>query len=521
METEQGNATAVERHLAAARRQAECGNFEGCIRECDEALRLQPGSPVAYMLRAWALRETRSFLKAIRDYNQVIRLRPDEADAFWGRASSRSRLRDYRGAVDDCNEALRLQPDHALAYDTRGYAWEKLNNLEAAIDDFSAAIGLGYSRARIDRGRINFQAGRYPEALHDLNEAIADFGSSGELFHYRGLIHLETGDWETALDDFLAAIDLGESVAYTDIVSGYLGRGDLRMEEGLFETAQDDYEEALEIVLEQGEHDPYTPNLLEAIYLRLGITRNHLEDPRGALESFGHALRLAPDNPECYRNRADALAALGDYHLAIADYTRALEKAPDNSLALAGRAACLAIRGDLDAAEQDMTAAVEHAPTSVQVLCGNGCTRLMVGDYRGALDDFDRVVRLDPGFVPIYSYRARALMELGYFEEALGDLERATWFEPVNFLPYLGRASTLSRMGLDDRALDEFTMSLRLNSDCADAYMGRSFCFLGRSREETMADLHTAASLYLEQGEAGQYLLALERLQEFREEDRA
>ena len=86
------------------------------IQDYDEAIRLNPGNPVAYYNRAVAHTNIGKFDRAIQDYDEAIRLNPKYTTAFHGRAVAYANKEQYRRAIEDYDQTLRLDQNNVTAF---------------------------------------------------------------------------------------------------------------------------------------------------------------------------------------------------------------------------------------------------------------------------------------------------------------------------------------------------------------------------------------------------------------------
>ncbi len=94
----------------------------------------------------------------------------------------------------------------------------------------------------------------------------------------------------------------------------------------------------------------------------LGVGEADLHRLEETIADCTEAIRLDPDSPRLYLERAGARASLDRYEQAIADYDRVIRLDPDSAAAYLGRC---------------------HAKSEL-------------GMHEEAIEDFDRAVRLDP-----------------------------------------------------------------------------------------------------------------------------
>jgi tetratricopeptide (TPR) repeat protein len=151
------------------------GQWDKAIADYTKAIELNPDNPRAWLVRAlYYFRHMRKHSLAIKDCDEAIRLDPNLATAYEHRAWSYAQGGDYHQTIADANEAIRLSPDSASAYHIRGLANTFLGDLEEAISDLTRAIYLDPKRFWCYRNRAScYQAkGAYEEAIADLTAAL-------------------------------------------------------------------------------------------------------------------------------------------------------------------------------------------------------------------------------------------------------------------------------------------------------------------------------------------------------------
>ncbi len=94
--------------VQAARKYLDQGKFELAILKLNDALGLDPTSPVAYNARGYAYLRSRAYSSALNDFSKAIELRPSYANAHWNRSVVRRLQGDQRGAAEDAQKAVQL-----------------------------------------------------------------------------------------------------------------------------------------------------------------------------------------------------------------------------------------------------------------------------------------------------------------------------------------------------------------------------------------------------------------------------
>jgi tetratricopeptide (TPR) repeat protein len=103
---------------------------------------LDPNEEIYFNNRGNAKKDLKDYEGAIKDYDEAIRLDPKYVNAYNNRGIAKKDLKDYEGAIKDYDEAIRIDPKYMRAYDNRGDAKKDLKDYEGAIKDYLQAIEL-------------------------------------------------------------------------------------------------------------------------------------------------------------------------------------------------------------------------------------------------------------------------------------------------------------------------------------------------------------------------------------------
>lgn len=222
------------------------------------------------------------------------------------------------------------------------------------------------------RGLAYWEKKAYPEALADLDRALALEPLASDYYVNRGNIKVNLDDHAGALRDFDKAIELN---------SGADG-------------------------LTQSVRDPDSALRLAAAYNNRAELRKTLREYDAALRDFGKAIEAYPDYSIAYNNRAALHMLREDLDAALKDYDRAIELDPYRGGSIYYRRGYVhMLRQELPAALRDYSRAIELAPGDVDALNNRGYIRHLMNDSAGALEDYTRVIRLVPSYPEAYHNR--------------------------------------------------------------------------------------------------------------------
>ena len=298
----------------------------------------------------------------------------------------------------------------------RGAAYWYMKKIPQALTDLDRAIALDPRNARAFRERSNSHrsAGHIDRALADANEALRLDPHDAKAFDNRGNVFNNNSQYDRAIEDYNEAIRLDPrfSLAFMDRGAAYY----FKME---YERAIEDYNEAIKL-------DPKR----DRAYTNRGAAYKKLGRNQQALADESEAIKLDPSVPEYFDNRGLTYANNGDYDRAIIDYNEAIRLAPQANF-LTNRGDSYQFKGDLDR----------------------------------AISDYDRALKLNPGFYKAYNNRGTAFRKKGDIDQAMADYERALRVNPRFDTAAENLAAT--RQERDRR--DTIGQSMRPTFSCATA----------------------------------------------------
>lgn len=199
----------------------------------------------------------------------------------------------------------------------------------------------------------------------------------------RGHYFYQTNQSEKALDDFNTAIEMNpvNPGAYLGRIAVYLNRKDNQK-------ALQDYDRYIALLSSLENRGAAADQLLSDALGNKGALYSGMRQYEKALPDLDLAIKLNPQNPTNYLNRASAYMQLQKYDKAINDFNTGHQYDPDNPDILNNRGVCY----------------------------------LRLGDAKTALDDFSKSIAINSGNPAYYINRAFAYQKLGRVAEARKDI---------------------------------------------------------------------------------------------------
>jgi tetratricopeptide (TPR) repeat protein len=294
------------------------------------ALAWQTASPqvAEHMQAGIAAEKEKNFDVSIKEFKQVTELDPSLVDGFLSLGQAYMDEGDYGSAIPPLKHALELSPDSLPAHQllgysllSQGYASEAVPHLQRLSDKTTLGIA-------------QIQTGQLPEAVANLQKALAEHPNNPDILYYLGRASGLLA--KQAIDTLLAA--------YPDSARAHQAMAENYFVLRRMEDAEKEYKEALRL----------RPGLPEA-HLALGeVYAGAFQWPK-AEEQFRVQAKLQPGNAEAAYRLGQALLEQGKAHEARAELVRADKLMPDmpETLYALGKAASL--EGDNAAAEKAWT----------------------------------------------------------------------------------------------------------------------------------------------------------------------
>jgi tetratricopeptide (TPR) repeat protein len=197
-------------YLARAMRQFRRGDFDQAIRDCDEAIRLQPGKAQAYADRAKAWAGKGDKERAQADYEAAMRIDPNNPALLREQGTVWRQLGDLERALAALDHAIRLGFSDGSAYNERGLVWLQKGRQERAIADFNQALKIDpeLAAALINRGIAWRSKGALDRAIADFGQVISVDPALSAAYYNRALVRIEKQDIEPAMTDLAKAWEL-------------------------------------------------------------------------------------------------------------------------------------------------------------------------------------------------------------------------------------------------------------------------------------------------------------------------
>ena len=227
----------------------------GAISDLNQAIELNSGS-YAYALRATCRDRLEDLPGAIiEDCNQAIKLDPNSALAYGQRGASRLKVKDYQRAIADLTKAIELGPNHSSVYLNRGKCYGILGNTQEAIADFTKCIQMNPEykvEVYFVRATVRYKSGDLQGTIVDLTHTIELDPNHANAYYVRSDQLYNLGDKQGAVNDLTQYLRLNPNNA-----EAYDLRGVRRYQLGDKQGSIGDFQQAAVLYIQQGDYTEY------------------------------------------------------------------------------------------------------------------------------------------------------------------------------------------------------------------------------------------------------------------------
>ena len=207
-----------------------------------------------------------------------------------------------------------------------------------------------------------------------------------------------------------------------------------------------------------------------ASHFNCGIAYSAIKVFDRAIEQYGKAIDLNPDNTAAYYNRGIAYDSKGDFDQAIQDYTKAIKLNPNDTDAYNNRGVAYGNKDDFDHEIQDYTKAIKLNPNYVDAYYNRGIAYGNKGDFDQAIQDFNKAIELNPNYVNAYNNRGIAYGNKDDFDQAIQDYTKAIELNPNYVDVYYNRGIVRLILGEWEKAREDLTAAKNMDLDIAAVF---------------------------------------------------
>ncbi len=241
------------------------------------------------------------------------------------------------------------------------------------------------------------------------------------------------------------------------------------------------------------ERNPFQPG---AYYTRgyIYLQTNQLEK---AKNDFSEALIFAPENKTYIAMRADVLAGLKEYELALDDINRLLYREPKSATLHFEKGTICLRSGDTICAQNAFIKATEYDSQNPANWSALGLVQLMQDNQDEALISLSKSIDYGSKWAGDYINRGIIYYRIHNYRSALADYDKAITLSPNDAQCYYNRGVLRQELGDYNRALEDFTKAINIAPDQIEIYYQRGLVQLQLHQwKEALEDFTTIMQRY-------------------------
>ena len=191
------------------------GEIERSIEHLNKANALRPDIIQYRMNMANALFLLGKYEGSIDSFNKLLFLDPDNYVAWSWKAAAHLKNDQLKEANSSIEKALSLNPIHADSLFCKGYILSKEDRCEEALEYFDQALRLDpvNVKALAKRCFVLSHLSRHKEALLSIEKAISLNRNNPKSWYYKGIAHLNAGEYEKAVEAFNTSLEIKPGVS--------------------------------------------------------------------------------------------------------------------------------------------------------------------------------------------------------------------------------------------------------------------------------------------------------------------
>jgi tetratricopeptide (TPR) repeat protein len=251
------------------------------------------------------------FEKAIILFNDLIKTYGEKGKYLTGRGFAYTQLKDLQKGKADYQKALSLNAQCSKCIANLGMIELDAENYNEALSLFEQYIKLEPAKAMgyVKKGEVEFQLGKYNEAIIDLNKGLQIDVNSPYILLWLSMTKLAQGDAKAGLDLINKSIQYQPEVEYA-----YFIRAKCYIQLQQYQPAWNDLASCLRKNPKFSEYHTYA-----------GIALSQLNQPNKAMQAFNESIRLNADSYLPYLHRSYLQYNAGNFEKACADKLKAKE----------------------------------------------------------------------------------------------------------------------------------------------------------------------------------------------------
>jgi len=415
------------------------------------------------------------YREAAIQFRNAVQVDDTFAAAHYQLAQTYLKLQDGQHAYIELGRTLELDPDNYKAHADMAnmlaadyQATSNPNDLTNAKQhtDYLLSQRPNDPETHIAMANLLNVEQKYPEAIAEVQKAIALDPNRGNSYLSLALIQTKAGQFDSAEASFKKAIELKAEAEdpHMALAAFYQMRG--RYPEA---------EQQVQSVISADPRDLDARSAMAKLYMAEGKKDQ-------AIQFLEQVKRDFPKNSVGYRMLGDYYFAEGDYDKALAEYASLHDDHPKDAQVTKNYVQLLIMKNRLDDAEKVNESFLKSRPSDDEAMTFRGEIQLHRNQVNDAVQTFQSVVTRNPDMAVAHYQLGLALSQRGELDRAAAEWQQAVQLQPTMVDADRALAQVALRKG-DMPGLEQYASEIiRLQPASPDGYVFRSVSFINRQR---------------------------------------
>ncbi len=272
---------------------------------------------------------------------------------------------------------------------------------------------------------------------------------------------LQKGDQEQALDICKKILNKDPESFEANHIAGIVS-----LQKGFFEVALDFFDKAL---VEGGTH--------AVVWSNRSLALSGLKRFDEAMSSVNKSLKLDPNFADAFYNKAVIFIKLDCINEAIDNLNKFINQKPNHALAIFLKADLLRKLEKNDLAIDALKEALRIKPNYLEAMFNLGQLLSDSERYEESILYFDKLIELNPKIPEVFSNKGVTLERMGKFQDAKKYFEEALKLQPDHKLTIQNYGIVFEKLGQLESAITQHNKLISMDKSDAVAYFNRACCY--------------------------------------------
>jgi tetratricopeptide (TPR) repeat protein len=307
------------------------------------------------------------------------------------------------------------------------------------------------------------------DSMNDAGELNDLVGKFADMIKQEKMYFFDVDEFEDIIDFYLERNNAKKaSVAIDHALRQYPASVTFLLRKAQYLTSVNKSVKALEILNNIEGIEPNNPD----IYITKGTIFSKLKKFKEAISEYNKAANHSEEKDEIYTRIAFEFEDMNDFDKAIIYLTKAVGINPDNLGVIYELSFCYEVAGREEDAITFFNQFLDKHPYSEVAWFNLGIAYSNLGLYEKAVEAYDFALAIMPEFSSAYFNKANSMANIGMYRQAIRMYEETLKLEEPEGLTHFYIGECYEKLGDIDKAYDNFRLSVNIDPELAEGWMG-------------------------------------------------